>query len=97
MRVAAGEIRVHGQITRHVSDVVADLDRLQPAVHAEDRRGAGGRTNLVQDRADHGGLASAIWPEETEDLAGHDVEVQLDESREVAVVLGELVCAGWLI
>ena len=90
-RVPPGEVRVHGQVARHVADVVADLDGLIVRVEAENRGAARGRTDLVEDRADRRRLAGAVRAEEPEYLAVPDVEVQIHESLHVAVMLGQVL------
>ena len=45
----------------------------------------------VVDDADEGRLARAVWAEEAEEGAGSDMEGDVVEGEEVAVVLGDMV------
>ena len=40
---------------------------------------------------DGGGLAGAVWPKQSEEFAGRDVEVELFDGRRIAVAFGQPV------
>jgi len=56
-----------------------DRDGVDGRVDAEDVGLAGGRPDEVQQRPDRRRLARAVRPEEPEDLARLDLEVDLDD------------------
>ncbi len=87
--VSTGEVGVEGEIARQVPDVTTDLDGVAARIETQDRRRAGGRPDLVENRPDHRCFPGAVGSQKPEHLPGADLQVQVDQSREVAVVLGQ--------
>ena len=79
---------------RPVDDRLLEHDRARPArrerlgddVPAGEPGGAGGRGDGPGEHADGGGLAGAVGPQEAEDLAGEDVEVDATHGLHIARV-----------
>ena len=59
---------------RHVADVLLDFLALADHVEAEACAAARIRAQEAAEHADEGRLAAAVWPEESEDLAGADLQ-----------------------
>ena len=90
-RLTAGQLVVQRELARQVAQAAVDGDRILGRVDAEDRRPAAGRTDVVEQRPDHRGLAGAVGPEEAKRLALADFEVDVDDPAVLAVVLGQLL------
>ena len=84
-----GEVGVEGVLGWHVADVPPDLDAVGHAVEAQDGGATPRREDEVQERPDGRRLAGAVGPEEAEDLAALDLQVEVLDGMDVAVVLGQ--------
>ena len=90
----AGHVLVEAQLAGQVGDVAAGGDAVVPAVVAGDRgagRAVGRRKPSSRRRAVD--LAGAVGAEQAEHLARRDVQVEVVEGAEAAVVLGQVLGA----
>ena len=78
------EIVVERKLLRHVADVLANGFRVAAYVEAGDLRAAGGRLEQAAQHADGGGFARAIGPEEAEDFAFGDGEIEMVDGDKIA-------------
>src|SRR5437763_13755996 len=62
---------------------------LRLAVAVEHRRAAGRRPHEIEQDSDRGGLAGAVQPEESEDIAHRNVERYVSQCGEPSVPLAE--------
>ena len=75
--LADRQILVEGEALRHVADLALDRLGLALDVVAEAGPLAGGRPEQAADQADRRRLAGAVRPEEADDLARRDLEVDI--------------------
>src|SRR5690606_18305002 len=87
----SGEVGVERQIGREEAKVSADLDGVLAGVEAQHAAGSRGGTDEVKDRPDRRRFPCAVWPEESDDLAGLDGERDVVNGGERAEDLGEAV------
>ncbi|GAA4557569.1 hypothetical protein GCM10010309_70060 [Streptomyces violaceochromogenes] len=80
---------VRGQLLRDVAEQAAYGHAIPGGVVAEDADHAGGHGQQGGDAADGGGLAGAVGPEQPEDLALPDGEVESVHGVVVAEGVGE--------
>jgi hypothetical protein len=92
-RLAAGQAVVQRELARDVADPAMDRDRVLRGLDLEHEGAAGCRADQVEQGPDRRGLAGAVGPEEAEDLALGDVEVDIDDAAVHPVRLGELLRA----
>ena len=83
----AGQLGIERHLTREIADAAACLESLTLTVEAENRRAAAGRPHEIEQHADGGRLAGAVGAEEAEHLALRDLERQVLEADDGAVVL----------
>ena len=88
-RLGAGQAVVQVELAGQVADPAMDRDRIGGRLDAEHLGAAGGRTDEVEQDAHRRRLARAVGPEEAEDLALGDLEVELDDASVLAVGLGQ--------
>ena len=88
-----GLTRPQRELAGQIAHPAADGHRVAPAVETEHGRRARGRMQQVEDRADERGLARAVRPEEPEDLAGRDLQVDRFDAAGLPVALGQAVSA----
>ena len=85
--VEAGEPVVEAALAAEdVADAAADLLRLPCDVEAEDPRLAGGGQQERGEDLDRRRLAGAVRPEQAEELAGSDLEAEVDDRVDLADV-----------
>src|SRR5206468_4012268 len=84
------EVRGRGLHLRDDPHEGLDPERLLDDVHVEDVGPAGGRPQLSGEDPQHRRLASAVRPEETEELPGLDAQVDVLEGVGVPIPLPEL-------
>src|SRR5690348_14250413 len=83
------DLAVQSEVARQVAGAAADLERAGRDVAAEDVCPAAGGADQPQEHAHGGRLAGAVRPQEPEDLARLDVELQVEHATSLAEVLGE--------
>ena len=88
-RVGAGQPVVEVELAGQVADPAVDRDRVHGGLDAEDLGAPGCRADEVEQDAHRRRLARAVRPEEAEDLALGDVEVELGDAPVDAVGLGQ--------
>ena len=88
-RIFAAERVVERDAAGQVPHPPPNGDRVGHDVHAEHGGAALGRVQVAQQGADGGRLAGAVRPQEAEDLAGLDLQVQADQGLDAAVVLAQ--------
>jgi hypothetical protein len=92
-RLAPGLARVEPRLLQRDAHPAARRVGLAGDVHTGHVRGPRGDREQRREHLDHGGLARAVWPEEPEDLAVLDPQVdaahRLDHPRPAAVVLDQ--------
>ena len=76
----AGQAVVQVELAGQVADPPMDRDRVLRRLDAEDLGAPGGRPDEVQEDPHRRRLAGAVRPEESEDLARLDVEVDVDDA-----------------
>src|SRR4051812_42841158 len=76
---------------KHDADMAAHLGRVAGHVDTGDEGLAGGRRHHGRKDAEKGRLASAVGPEEAEDLALLDFEAHVRERYTVAVTVSEIL------
>ena len=81
------EPEVSGKITDAFFDAVA----VAPAIEPEGLGAAARGANETEERADRGGLARAVWAEESEDLAAGDAQVDPFDAHSRAVTFTQSV------
>src|SRR4051794_13440657 len=86
--VAARAPGVEGGVLEHSADKGTRTVELVVAPAAE-RGGSRRRAHEPEQRPQRGGLARAVGAEEAGDAAGLDVEVEVLDGRDAAVLLGE--------
>ena len=87
--LAAGEVAVEADAVRQVADPPLDLERATGRIQPDHARLAVGRLGQPEQHQDGRRLAGAVLPEQPEDLAGLDLEVEMVDGDQVAVGLGE--------
>ncbi len=80
---------VQVELAGQVADALVDRDRVGGRLDAEDLGPPGGRPDEVEQDTHRRRLAGAVGPEEAEDLALGDLEVELDDAAMLAVGLGQ--------
>jgi hypothetical protein len=90
-RLSAGQSVVEGELAGQVAEPPVDRRWVGRRLDVEDVCLAAGRPDQVEQSPDRRRLASAIRPEETEDLALLDIEVHFDNPAVRPVGLGELL------
>ena len=88
-RLFRGERRPERGLARDVRDPAVRGNRIAPRVDAEQRRRARGRPVQAEQAADRRGLARAVGPEESVDLAGRDAKVETVERERARSVLSD--------
>ena len=86
-RLGAGQAVVQVELAGQVADAPVDRDRVDGRLDAEDLGPPRGRPDEVEQDAHRRRLPRPVGPEEPEDLALLDVEVQLDDAPMGAVGL----------
>ena len=87
--LAAGHAAVEADGVGQVADVALDLERACARIDAQHARRAAGRLGQAEQHQDRRRLARAVGPEQAEDLALVDRQVELVDRRELAVLLGQ--------
>ena len=85
--LSARQLRVERELTRQKADPTADLETVGAAVEAENRSSPRSRPDQVEQEAHRRRLAGAVRPEESENLAGLDLEIEIEETPARAVIL----------
>jgi hypothetical protein len=86
------QAEVEAGVLGHDRDALPDLEPVRAADgEAGDLGRAGARSDQRAERADHGGLAGPVRPEEAEDLPALDRERHVREGEAVAEPLGQAV------
>src|SRR5207344_1350651 len=92
-QLAAGHPLVQPEVARQVAEPLANAHAVASRVEPEDAEPAVRRADQVEQQADRRRLAGAVRPQEAEDLAGLDREVDVDDPPVRSVALGQLLCA----
>ena len=87
--LAAREAAVEPDVVGQVADLALDRERLAGRIQADDADDAAGRLGEAEQHEHGRRLARAVGPQEAEDLAGVDREVERVDRGEVAVLLGQ--------
>ena len=87
--LAAGQAAVEADVVGQVADLALDRERLAGRVEADDADDAPGRLGEPEQHQHGRRLAGAVGPEQPEDLAGADRQVERVDRGEVAVLLGQ--------
>ena len=88
-RLGAGQPVVQVELAGQVADPSVDRDRIGGRLDAEHLGASRCRPDEVEQDAHRRRLAGAVRPEEAEDLALGDLEVELDDAAMLAVGLGQ--------
>jgi hypothetical protein len=83
------ESRIEREVARKEADPAPYLEAVGVGVELHQRGRARGRCDQVQQEPHRGRLAGAVRPQETEDLATLDLEVEIEEPAPFPVVLGQ--------
>src|SRR4029077_19262396 len=90
---------VHVELARQVADAAMNRDGIGGRLDAEDLGAPGGRSDEVEQDPHRRGLAGAVRPEEPEDLALCDLEVEVGDPAMLAVRLRQALglddCSHW--
>ncbi len=92
-RVGPGQPVVQVEFAREVADPPMDRHRIDRGLDPEDFGPAAGRADEVEQDAHGRRLARAVGPEEAEDLALGDLEIEFGDAAMLAVRLGQLLRA----
>src|SRR5581483_6598413 len=87
--LAPRQVRVDPHLAWQVSDVESRTKSFRLAVVAEDRGAPARRPQQVQKDPDGGGFARAVQPEESENLARRNLEIEIFHCDDVPVPLCE--------
>src|SRR5579883_630635 len=90
--LARGEVVVEADRIRQVADPPLDLQRIAHRIEAVHANLAAAHVREAQEHQDRGGLAGAVRPQQAEDLAGTDVEIDAVDGEGTAVPLLETAC-----
>ena len=82
---------VHAEVVGHVADARAHADRVVRDAVAVDGAFAGGGPEQRGEEANRRALAGAVGADEAEHLAGLDLEIQVLDGDEFAVLLAEVL------
>ena len=85
--LAAGEAAVEADGVGEVADPTLDLAGMSGRIEADDARLAARRLGQTEEHEDRGGLARAVRPEQPEDLAGSDLQIELVDRGQRVVAL----------
>ena len=92
-RLGAGQVAVEGEFAGQVAHPPGDGESVAVGVEPQHLGPSRCRTDEIEQQTGRRRLARAVRPEETEDLARPDLEVDPDDPAGLAVVLGQLLCA----
>src|SRR5262249_30354101 len=87
----AGHVLVEAQLAGQVGNEPAGGDAIVPAIVAVDGGVAAGGAKEAEEEAEGGGLAGAVGAEQTNDLARGDVEGEVVQGGERAVLLRQVL------
>jgi hypothetical protein len=87
----ARQLRIQAEVTGEVADAAADLQGVGVRVETQQRCGARGGADEVQQQPHRGRLPGAVGAQEAEHLTALHLEVQLEEAPSGAEVLREPV------
>src|SRR6185312_4503758 len=87
--LARRQVLVEADRIRHVADAALDLERLSHRVEARDPHPSLAGLGQAQQHQDRRRLAGAVRPEQAEDLAGPDLEVDAVDGRRALVALDQ--------
>ena len=88
-RLGAGQRRPQACLARNIRQPSMGGDRVATAVQTEDLRPAGTRVDQPEQEPDRRRLAGAVRAEYAEHLTGRNLEVEVTQRGDVAVVLGQ--------
>ncbi len=83
------QVLVERQLARQVAQTGVSRHGIAPAVRSQHRRAAPRRTQQIEQEADHRGLPCSVGSQEPERRPSRNLEVNVEHSRVVAVVLGQ--------
>src|SRR4051812_30865116 len=87
-RLRAGQTVVQVELSGQVADPSMDRDRVYRRLDTEHLRSAGRRPDEIEQDPHRGRLAGTIRPEEPEDLAFGDLEIEIDDAPVLPICLG---------
>ena len=83
---------VQAELARQVAHRPAYLHALPVGIEAENLRVTAGGVEQIEEQPDGRRLACAVRPDESEDLAWPDLQIEALDAQTAAVVLGESLC-----
>ena len=84
-----GHIKIQGRVLRQIADMLLGLQRIFQNVDPRHLGSAGRCRQIAGDYIHRGGLTSAVWPKEADDLALVDGEGDIGDASLVAIGLGQ--------
>ena len=87
--VARRQPVVKADLVGQVADPALDLERIAQRVEAGDLGAPAGRLGQAEQHQDRRRLARAVGPEDADDLAGADLEIDMVDREVGAVALGQ--------
>src|SRR4029079_19225966 len=83
------QVAVEADAVGQVADPPLDLERLASRSERDHASLSVGRLGQPEEHEDRRRLAGAVLPEQAEDLAGLDLEIEVVDGDEIAVLLGQ--------